>query len=304
MIGGSTVAFVAFSLRRGVRGLARNGVMTLAAVLTMVLMLLLVSGLVIVLTGLDAGLRFVEQRVEVVGYLDDGARPTEVASLRRAIAAVPGVASVTLVTKEEALARYRAELREDGRDDLLDVLGFNPLPASLQVKLSDPAASDEVVRRLEAETAFVNDVQETAKVADAITSLSSVLRNAGLVAMAIVGGIALTVVVNAIRTAVLARSDEIEIMRLVGASDRFIRWPFVMEGLLVGAAAAIVTLVLLVLAAGPLGSVANAIVAQLPLGFDPALAVRVAALVIGGGLAVGGLGAWLSVRAHLGRGGT
>jgi cell division transport system permease protein len=304
VIGGSVVGFVVFSLRRGVRGLVRNGVMTLAAVLTMVLMLLLVSGLVIVLTGLDAGLRFVEQRVEVVGYLDDGARPAEVASLRRAITAVPGVASVTLVSKEEALARYREELRREGREDLLDVLGFNPLPASLQVKLSDPAASDEVVRRLEAEPAFVNDVQETAKVADAITSLSTVLRNAGLVAMVLVGGIALIVVVNAIRTAVLARRDEIEIMRLVGASDRFIRWPFVIEGLLVGGAAALVTLALLSLAAGPLGGVASAIVAQLPLGFDPALAVRVTSLVVGAGLAVGGLGAWISVRAHLGRSGT
>ncbi|MBA3626952.1 MAG: FtsX-like permease family protein, partial [Chloroflexi bacterium] len=116
---------------------------------------------------------------------------------------------------------------------------------------------------------------------------------------ALVGLTVLLVVVNSIRMALMSRSDEIEIMRLVGASDAFVRWPFIFEGLLVGLLGALVTLGLLSLAAAPISQLATTIAGQVPVGFGDRLSSQVAAVVMTAGLGLGGFGAWLSVRAYL-----
>ena len=114
----------------------------------------------------------------------------------------------------------------------------------------------------------------------------------------IVGVIVLFIIVNTIRLAVVARSEEIEIMRLVGASDAFIRWPFVFEGALVGLLGALLTIGLLALAADPLsrGMVGFFNVLPLQLG---SVGRDTAILVLGTGLGLGVLGSWLSVRTYL-----
>jgi cell division transport system permease protein len=114
-----------------------------------------------------------------------------------------------------------------------------------------------------------------------------------------VGFAVLLIVVNSIRMALMSRAQEIEIMRLVGASDSFVRWPFIVEGLLVGLAGALVTLMLLLAASGPISQVANAIVGQVPVGWSGSLTVQVVTLVLVAGLGLGGVGAWISVRAYL-----
>jgi cell division transport system permease protein len=125
------------------------------------------------------------------------------------------------------------------------------------------------------------------------------LRTVGVAVLLLVGLTVLLIVVNTIRMALMSRAQEIEIMRLVGASDQFVRWPFIVEGLLVGCAGALVTLILLLLASGPISEVANAIAGQVPVGFSQSLTLQVVSLVVIGGLGLGGLGAWISVRAYL-----
>ena len=114
----------------------------------------------------------------------------------------------------------------------------------------------------------------------------------------IVGLIVLFIIVNTIRLAVVARGPEIEIMRLVGASDAFIRWPFILEGALVGAFGALITLGLLAVAAGPLESFMYGFFRVLPLEFGE-LARDIAILVSATGLGLGVFGSWLSVRSYL-----
>lgn len=294
------VRFLLFSIKRALEGLWRNRIMSLAAVVTMTLMLVLMSGLLLVLSGLQAGLQFVEQKVEVIANLNDGVPQERVDALRASIESLPEVASVEYVSKEEALAAFREFQRSTGRQDLTAVVGFNPLPASLNVKLRDPSIAGDVIERLKAPRGIVDgDPQETEKVADAIVAITGVLRTAGVAIIAIVGVTVLFIIVNTIRMAVMARRDEIEIMRLVGASDAFIRWPFVFEGLLVGLLGAGVTLALLGFAAQPISQATNTIVTQVPVGFDQQLARQLVALVLGAGVILGGLGAFISVRTYL-----
>ena len=132
------ISFVVFSLRRAWQGFWRNALMSLAATATMVLMLLLLAGFFIIQNGLLAGLQFVEQKVQVVAYLQPNATDTQVQALQAGIEAMPEVASVEYVTRDEALATFRASLQAQGREDLTRYLESNPLYASLEVKLADP----------------------------------------------------------------------------------------------------------------------------------------------------------------------
>jgi cell division transport system permease protein len=293
------IGFLVFSVKRAFQGFWRNRVMSLAATVTMTLMLVLMAGLLLVLSGLQAGLQFVEQKVEIVAYLNDGVPRERVEALQAEVESLPEVATVTFVSKEEALADYREKLRQQGREDLFDVVGFNPLPASLNVKLRDPRIAGDVVDRLTAPRGVVDRITEPKKVTDAIVAITGVLRTVGAAIILIVGVTVLFIIVNTIRMAVMARADEIEIMRLVGASDAFIRWPFILEGLLVGVLGALVTLGLFALASQPISQAMNQIVTQVPVGFDLELARQLVAIVLGAGVILGGFGSWLSVRTYL-----
>jgi cell division transport system permease protein len=124
------------------------------------------------------------------------------------------------------------------------------------------------------------------------------LRTGGVVLLGVVGAIVLFIIINTIRLAVLGRAEEIEVMRLVGASDAFIRWPFVFEGALVGLFGAVVTLAVLAAAADPLGRFMFDFFHALPIRIG-SISRDVALLVVGTGTGLGVLGAWVSVRTYL-----
>jgi cell division transport system permease protein len=291
------VSFVLFSMSRAWQGFWRNAVMSLAATATMVLMLLLLAGFWIIQTGLLAGLQFTEQKVEVVGYLQTNATDTQVAGLVTQLRAMPEVASVVHVTRTEALARFRASMEAQGREDLTRYLQTNPLYASLEVKLVNPSQVRVVGEALRADPS-VRNVINIEDLVERVLTITGILRTAGTVVLVIVGVIALFIIINTIRLAVLARAEEIEVMRLVGASDAFIRWPFVFEGAFVGLLGSVLTLAILLGIADPLSAFMADFFRVLPLQFG-SLTRDLVALVLGAGVGLGILGSWLSVRTYL-----
>lgn len=273
--------------------------MSLAATFTMVLMLILLASLMIVLSGMQAGLAFIESRVEIRAELFDGVARERVDALSRQLAGLPEVAEVTFVSKDEALRRFREQLAAGGREDLTEVVGANPLPAQLVVRLHDPKVFGSVHQTLVGPIDVVSRVVEQQSSVDRLLSITSWLRIIGLIVITVVGLTVLLIVVNSIRMAVMSRSDEIEIMRLVGASDAFVRWPLIFEGVLIGALGALVTLGLLSLAAGPISQLAGIIAIDLPVAAGGRLAADLILAIAGVGVLLGGLGAWISVRAYL-----
>ena len=292
------LSFVAFSLRRAWQGFWRNAVMSIAATATMVLMLVLLSAFFVVLSGLDAGLQFVEQKVEVVAELRDDAPDLKISQLQADIAALPEVQTVEYIDKATALAQFKQRMAEQGREDLTQYLDANPLPATLNIKLKDPHEFGSVVSTLRARTDVVATVEEVQNLVDRVLTVTNVLRTGGLVLLGLVGLTVLFIIVNTIRLAVVARAEEIEIMRLVGASDAFIRWPFIFEGALVGLLGALITLVLLALGAAPLSNLATRFFEILPLELG-SLSRNLAIIVLATGIGLGTLGSYVSVRSYL-----
>ncbi len=291
------ISFVAFSLRRAWQGFWRNAVMSLAATATMVFMLLLLAGFFVLLTGLNATIQFTEQKVDVVAYLRDETTTQQIEALKAGVEALPEVATVEYVNATEALRRFRERMAQQGRQDLTQYLDKNPLPGSLDITLHDPQKYGTVVDYLNGQTATVQNVRPPDFIGRVLT-VTSILRTGGLIVLALVGVVVLFIIVNTIRLAVVARAEEIEIMRLVGASDAFIRWPFIFEGGLVGLLGAAIALGLLALGAGPLGNVMTGFFEVLPLQLG-SLGRDLALIVAGTGVGLGVLGSWVSVRSYL-----
>ncbi|MES2210712.1 MAG: permease-like cell division protein FtsX [Chloroflexota bacterium] len=289
--------FLAFSLSRAWQGFWRNGAMSLAATATMTLMLLLLSGFFIVQNGLLAGLQFVEQKVEVVADLRATATATEIEDLRLRIGVLPEVRDVTFVSREAALQRFREARAAQGEEDLTSFLDTNPLHASLEVKLRDPADFTAVTDTLRADP-LVERVKNITDLVNRVLTVTEFLRTAGIVILGVIGAIVLFIVINTIRLAVVARAEEIEVMRLVGASDAFIRWPFVFEGALVGVLGAAITLGIIAAASDPMSTFMFEFFRVVPIRVG-AIARDVAVLVIGSGVGLGVLGAFVSVRTYL-----
>jgi cell division transport system permease protein len=260
-------------------------------------MLLLLAGFFVLQNVLLASLSFVEQKVEVVAYIENTATDDQVDTLVASIKAMPEVASVEFVSRDEALARFRAAQAAQGREDLTAALDSNPLYASVNVKLHSPSDLDTVTSALRSEP-LVRNVLNIEALVERVLTVTTIVRTGGVVMVAIVGIIVLFIVVNTIRLAVVARAEEIEIMRLVGASDAFIRWPFVFEGALVGLFGALITLALLAFSAEPVSGAMVGFFNILPLELG-SVARDTAALVLATGLGLGVLGSWLSVRTYL-----
>jgi cell division transport system permease protein len=292
------ISFVVFSLRRAWQGFWRNALMSLAATATMVLMLLLLAGFWILQTGLQASLDYTESKVEVVADLKDNVKSWEVNPIIARLEKMPEVKEVDYISEDEALAQWRAHLKEQGEDDLTRYLDVNPLHASLNVKLVNATVFSSVVSALRAEEPVVEKVKEQQQLADQVVTVTNVLRTTGTVILIVIAFIVLFIIVNTIRLAVVARAEEIEIMRLVGASDAFIRWPFVFEGAMVGLLGAALTLLFLYVASDPIGNFMIGFFQVLPLSFG-SLAQQLVLLIGGAGLGLGIIGSWVSVRTYL-----
>ncbi len=283
------------------QGFWRNPVMSVASTFTVALMLLLFAFFLIADRGLQSAVALLESKVELVGYLSDEASVSQILDLKGRIEQDPAVSSVVYVSKDEALARLR-ELSEQ-RADLgpVEDIGVNPLPASLEVKLASAQESRRVAEELRAEigSGVVTDVVDNPQVVDKLLTITRILSFGGFAVLGMMLLVALFVIVNTIRIAVHARRDEIEIMKLVGATDWFVRWPFILEGMLVGAFGAGVALLGLTAAAGPVTNALIGFLDILPVSLGPNFIGQLAAGVLGFALLVGAGGATISVRTHL-----
>jgi cell division transport system permease protein len=189
----------------------------------------------LVAVNLRKALQSVEQRVEVVAYLLRGTPPETIAQASQDIAAFPEVQRVSYVSEEEALRRARSELVEF--QDAYRDLDVNPLPASLEIQLKagmrDAAHTAAVAERLRG-YGFVDDVRYGRDWVEKLDRLRNIAGVVGLTIGLAFAAVAVVIIGVTIRITVLQRSREIAIMRLVGATNNFIRGPFLLEGAIKG----------------------------------------------------------------------
>ncbi|MEP6695081.1 MAG: permease-like cell division protein FtsX [Chloroflexota bacterium] len=294
---------IGYVLTTAWQGFWRNPVMSIAATLTVSLMLLLFAFFIVTDRGLQAAVSALESKVELVLYLDDGARPSDILALKARIEKDPAVSRVDFVSKQQALERLAALAQRKDDFTLVDI-GANPLPASLEIKLANAQETGRLAGSLKEELGHgvVTDVIDNPTVVEKLLTITRVLSIGGLAVLAMMLFVALFVIVNTIRIAVHARRDEIEIMQLVGATDWFVSWPFILEGMLVGTFGAIVALAVLAAASGPVTTAMIGFLDILPVSLGVNFVLKLGFGILGFALFVGGAGASLSVRSQLAKG--
>jgi cell division transport system permease protein len=226
---------VSYSLREALAAFRRAPLLIVLSIVTISLSLFVVGLFGLTAHNIRLAIEEVEERVEVVGYLRDDATEAQLEQAQQDLRAMPEVLGVTFVSKTEALATAVRDLEEFR--EIYAELDVNPLPASFEVRLQpgarNPAGVERVAQRLAA-LPFVEDVRFGREWLDRIFFLRRVAAGgAGILggAFALVAAI---IIATAIRIAVFARREEISIMRLVGATNGFVRRPFLLEGLIMG----------------------------------------------------------------------
>lgn len=235
--------------------------------------------------------------VRITIYLRDGFTASDVNALIDRVSGFPEMESVTYVTKEQALEEFKTML--GGEKDLLDGLDEKPLPASLRLTPRSEYRNVEGIRSILSRIGDDPLVEEIAYGKDWLQRLEKVMKVVNLIA-AVLGGIlclaAIFIISNTIKLTVLARKEELEIMRLVGATEGFIRTPFLIEGLMQGLAGSIISIGLLVFLFQVLVTRIDPTVFQIlgiaSLRFLPPATVLT---IIVGGMTLGGVGSLASV---------
>lgn len=230
-------SFIYF-IKEALRGFARNLSTTLGSIITIFLSLFVIGVFLVGAAVIENVVSSVESEVTITAYLSDDVSDSQVSLLTSEIKAIDGVSGVSYVSKDQALENFRAMSSNPEIVDQLD--GANPLPASLTIELSDPQMVESVADQIVANSTFKKACDEPSKPADSLKygqktverlfQLTSYVRYIGLALIVLLIFIAMVFINNTIRLAILARRKEIAIMRLVGASNGFIRGPFLMEG--------------------------------------------------------------------------
>ena len=288
-----------FALNSAWQSFFRNLAVSMAAVLSITLILILAGVNLLVGHALSQVLDGFRVKVSEISInVADGTPLQSVYDLQHQLSSDPRVTSVKFVTKEEALAAFKAD---PNNVVLAQQVDGNPLDAKLQVrvaKLGDVAAIDLLARRW----AGVDPTDPTNYQGDFVNrmlELSSWLGIAGVGLLAILVVVSIVIVMNTIRTAVYHRRKEIEVMKLVGATEWFVRGPFVLEGVMTGLIAAAFALALLVIAYQPAVDRFRSDIAFIPLSYDPAFVVSLARDLLLGGAVLGALGSYIGVRRYV-----
>lgn len=286
-----------FSIKSAGQNFRRNLGVSLAGVFTMGLILFLVGGALLFTHSVDSILQAQQANASKIKiYLSDSASLAQIADFQTRLEHDPRVISVTFETKDQAA---REASQDPDIEQALSTLGSNPLPASLNLnvkQLTDLAQFDQLAKS----TPIVDKTTATDYNPDVISKLHTVINVievvGGVIAL-ILFAISLVIIMNTIRTAVYARRTEIEIMKLVGATDWFVRWPFILEGVIGGVLAAVFSGAIVF--AGYHFFVQAAQRSLLSLPFDGSYAVTLLILLVVGGMCVGALGSYLGVRRFL-----
>lgn len=213
------------------RSLFRNRFMAIASVLTVTLSMFILGVFLSAVLNINHMASYLENQVEMTVYLKDGLTTDQVMGIGKYLKAQPGMKEIKFTNKDQAMKDFRERMGD--QQGLLDAINGNPLPASYQMSFQTPEqlkTAAEVVAKYQG----VETVQYGKDIIEQLYKVAQIIRLSGIVLIIFLAGAELFIISNTIRLTVFARRREIQIMKYVGASNGFIRWPFLFEGMVIG----------------------------------------------------------------------
>ncbi len=221
----------------GAKNVWYNRLMSFASVGVLTTCLLLVGFAMLFTMNVNSMVGYVEQQNEAVVFIEDAATDEQIEALRQELLDTGNVGNIEYISKEDALAEQKSAMGEDG--DLLDGIGEDVFPASFRIQITDLSQMASTVSTIEGMDNVLK-VNASAEMGQALTSVKQLVNTFGLVVIGALIIVSIVIIANTIRASVFSRRREINIMKYVGATDGFIRLPFVVEGLLLGLVSAVV----------------------------------------------------------------
>ena len=233
-----------YFIKETFNSIKRNQLMSFASVSTVALSLLVLGLFLIMVLNANNLAGYLESQVQVTVYMSDTAKGPALTAAEKTLREMPGVVKVTAVTKEQALDRFKTRLGD--QKDLLDALGSeNPFPASFDVQVDAPQRIAQIVPGIE-KIPGVETAKFGREVVEHMFQLTKILRIGGLLLVILLAVATLFIISNTIRITVFARRREVSIMKYVGATNWFIRWPFLLEGMFMGFAGSVIASIFLI----------------------------------------------------------
>lgn len=298
------------TMTAGAKNFARGGVVTVATVLIMTVTLGIIGLLIFLSAILTSTLDSIKNKVDVNVYFVTTASESQIQDVISKVGQLPQVASITYTTREEALVAFRERHATDQLTlQALDELGENPLDASIAIKAKDPSQYEAIVDFLGSDPALTSgstsiidriNYYQNKVVIDRLSGAIRTTERAGIVIVLLFALASAIIAFATIRLAIYSSRDEIGVMRLVGASNAYIRGPFIVAGIMAGLIAAVITLLILFPVTWYAGNTLDSWLAGFNLfSFYISRFAFVFLVLVGAGIVLGGFASWLAVRRYL-----
>ena len=296
--------------RAGLTNFWRNGFVSLSSLVMMFIALFIITSLIFMSAIMKFSLESIKDKVDINVYFTTNANEADIFSLKKNIETIGEVASVTYISKDEALVNFKERHKDDSLTiEAIDELGENPLTASLSIKAKEPSQYEGIAKFLNNEdglTGGSNPIIEKVNyyqnkvVIDKLSKIIEATNTVGFWVAILFLIISIIITFNTIRLAIFISKDEISVMRLVGASPRYVKGPFVVSGILYGLVSAIMVIIVFFGLTYWLGSLSKNFFVNLDL-FDFYLKNfgQIFLIVFGSGIGLGAISSYLAVRKYL-----
>ncbi|MGI5921365.1 MAG: permease-like cell division protein FtsX [Syntrophomonadaceae bacterium] len=241
---------IIYFFREAFKSMSRNRLLSIATVSTVAICILILGMAMLMIINADNFMERLESDVEIVAYLDKSLNKAEVSDIRSDIEKISGIKSVTFVSKHEALKRLEKKFGEN-QYNLAETLNKNPLPDAYEIKAQDPHTVAQLAGKI-ARIKGIAKVNYGQGVVERLFKVTNWIRIIGCILIVLLTLGAVFLIATTIRLAVFARRKEIYLMKLIGATDWFVRWPFFIEGVLLGALGGLIAILVLAFGYGSL----------------------------------------------------
>lgn len=229
---------IKYYIKEGFRNLVKNRLMSVASIAAVMFSVFMVIVAVCLSANISYTLEYLENSIGISAFVEDGLELGQMTELLKKIEKIEHVTEVTYISADDALEIMKEQLGEDG--EILDIYeNDNPFSASFSIMVDKAENQEYVVMKLE-EIEEIRKVNHALSITNILISIGNVIRGISIVIIAILVIVSVVIITNTIKLAVYIRKNEIGIMKYVGATDWFIRWPFVIEGTLIGLIGAII----------------------------------------------------------------
>lgn len=283
------------------KSLRRNKTVSLASMLTVAASLFLMGIFLIAILNVGQGVESVEDQVQIKVILKDSIKADEKSKVENTLKDTPGVKEIEFETKEKALEKWKKQLGEENASLAQGLEKQNPMPNSYIVKLKSPEDAASVASKIKGMPG-IEQIKDGRKIVNQIIKITKALKWIGIVLFIICLIVSLFLIGNTIKLTVYSRRREINIMKYVGATDWFIRWPFIIEGVIIGILGALIAIIVLYYSYKFMYIRINAggVMAMLMHLISPAYVFNVMAWkFILAGILIGSMGSILSIRKFL-----